>query len=195
MINMKKEIVSTALNLMFLQSITSKTPDELAKELNTSLDKASLLLPIAMIYRNILEETDAGQIWISKMTICDGMAADFAEKKEKIAPAFNFTDGILSTARNIAARYRADEAHYRNVEKNCLLLFDAVKKLNNLTKHDRLLLQISAILHNCGNFINMNAVGENSYKIVMSTEIIGLSHKERMMVAYMVRYLDSSFPK
>ena len=41
----------------------------------------------------------------------------------------------------------------------------------------------------------MNAVGENSYKIVMSTEIIGLSHKERMMVAYMVRYLDSSFPK
>ena len=179
----------------FYKSITSKTPDELAKELNTSLDKASLLLPIAMIYRNILEETDAGQIWISKMTICDGMAADFAEKKEKIAPAFNFTDGILSTARNIAARYRADEAHYRNVEKNCLLLFDAVKKLNNLTKHDRLLLQISAILHNCGNFINMNAVGENSYKIVMSTEIIGLSHKERMMVAYMVRYLDSSFPK
>ena len=74
-------------------------------------------------------------------------------------------------------------------------MFDAVKKLNNLTKHDRLLLQISAILHNCGNFINMNAVGENSYKIVMSTEIIGLSHKERMMVAYMVRYLDSSFPK
>ena len=89
----------------FYKSITSKTPDELAKELNTSLDKASLLLPIAMIYRNILEETDAGQIWISKMTICDGMAADFAEKKEKIAPAFNFTDGILSTARNIAARY------------------------------------------------------------------------------------------
>ena len=148
-----------------------------------------------MIYRNILEETDAGQIWISGMTICDGMAADFAEKKEKIAPAFNFTDGIISTARNIAARYKSDELHHRNVEKNCLLLFDAVKKQNNLTKHDKLLLQISAILHNCGNFINMNAVGENSYKIVMSTEIIGLSHKERVMVAYMIRYLDSSFPK
>ena len=34
-----------------------------------------------------------------------------------------------------------------------------------------------------------------SVKIVMSTEIIGLSHKERVMVAYMIRYLDSSFPK
>lgn len=64
-----------------------------------------------------------------------------------------------------------------------------------MTKHDRLLLQIAVILHNCGSFINLNEVGENSYKIIMSTELIGISHKERVIVATAVRYLRDYFPE
>ena len=40
----------------------------------------------------------------------------------------------------------------------------------------------------------MNAIGENSYKIITSTEIIGISHKQRIMVANIVRYLNTPFP-
>ena len=36
-------------------------------------------------------------------------------------------------------------------------------------------------------------IGENSYKIVTSTEIIGISHKQRMMVANIVRYPIHNF--
>lgn len=179
----------------FYNSITSQKPEELAKELNTTNDRASLLLPIAMIYHNIFEETDAELIWLSGITICDGMAADFAERKEKITPALSFADGIVSTSRNIAMRYQCDKIHFQSVEASCLKIFDAVKKQNNLTKHDRLLLQIAAILHNCGSYINLNDVGENSYKIVMSTEIIGISHIERVLVAYIIRYSGQYFPK
>lgn len=179
----------------FYNSIISQTPDELAKELNTTIDRASLLLPIAMIYHTIIEETDAEQIWLSGITLCDGMVADFAERKEKILPALNFSDQILSTSRNIAMRYQGDKKHLQSVENSCLKIFDAVKRQNNLTKHDRLLIQIAAILHNCGSFINMNDVGENSYKIVMSTEIIGISHMERVLVAHIIRYSGQYFPK
>ena len=41
----------------------------------------------------------------------------------------------------------------------------------------------------------MNDVGENSYKIVMSTEIIGISHMERVLVAHIIRYSGQYFPK
>ena len=36
-------------------------------------------------------------------------------------------------------------------------------------------------------------VGECSYQIIMATEIIGLSHKEREMVAYIVRFNHDDF--
>ena len=179
----------------FYKLITSRKPEELARELNTSLDRAALLLPISMIYHNIFEETKAEQIWISGISICDGMAADFAERKEKFVPALNFTDGIISTSKNIAKRYQCDMVHNENVENICLKIFDTLKKCTNLTKRDRLILQIAAILHTCGSFISLKEIGENSYKIIMSTEIIGLSHKERVMVAYIVRYVNKTFPK
>ena len=80
--------------------------------------------------------------------------------------------------------FAAIQQHIHQVEIAALKLFDALRKANHLTKKDRLLLQIAAILHNCGSFLNLNDIGENSYKIVTSTEIIGLSHQERMIVAY-----------
>lgn len=49
-----------------------------------------------MIYHNIFEETNAEQMWLSNITICDGMAADFAERKTRILPAHSFADDILS---------------------------------------------------------------------------------------------------
>ena len=55
-------------------------------------------------------------------------------------------------------------------------------------KTERLQIQIAAILHECGNYINMHDGARNSYYIVANTEIIGLSHKERMEVANIVKY-------
>lgn len=190
----KKDSISRVEYEEFYQAITSQSPEELAKELNTTLDRATLLLPVAMIYHNIFEETKAEQIWLSGITLCDGMAADFAERREKIVPAHNFADDIVSASRNIAKRYKCDIVHNNNIEDISLKIFDALKKQNHLTKRDRLILQISAILNSCGNFINLKDVGENSYKIIMSTEIIGISHKEQKMVANIIRYPDERFP-
>ena len=123
------------------------------------------------------------------------MAADFAECKEHIVPAHPFSDDIISVSRKLAERFCCDTEHIHQVEIAALKLFDALRKANHLTKKDRLLLQIAAILHNCGSFFNLNDIGENSYKIVTSTEIIGLSHQERMIVAYVIRYTTGDFPE
>ena len=63
-----------------------------------------------------------------------------------------------------------------------------LKKYHGLGGRERLLLQISAILHSCGKFISMRNSNECSYNIIMSTEIIGLSHLEREIIANVVRY-------
>ncbi len=191
----KKDSVNRSEYEIFYRSIISQKPETLSKELNINLEQAALLLPTAMICHNIFEKTQAEQMWLSGITICDGMAADFAERKAKIVPAHNFTNDILAAARQIAERYQYSVKHTVMVENTALKIFDAVKKQNHLTKQERMLLQISAILHNCGAFINVNDIGENAYKIVTSTEIIGISHKQRMMVANIIRYLKRPFPQ
>ena len=51
------------------------------------------------------------------------------------------------------------------------------------------------ILHSCGAYISEIQSRECSYRIIMSTEIIGISHKERTLIANMVRYNSSAFPR
>lgn len=68
-----------------------------------------------------------------------------------------------------------------------------MRRVHGLGKRERLLLQISTILHDCGKYISMANLGECSYSIIMSTEIIGLSHTEREIVANVVKYNHLEF--
>jgi exopolyphosphatase/guanosine-5'-triphosphate,3'-diphosphate pyrophosphatase len=79
------------------------------------------------------------------------------------------------------------------LEAIALNIYDTMKKVHGLGKRERLLLQLSAILHDCGKYISMVNLGECSYNIVMSTEILGLSHLEREIIAYVVRFNHTPF--
>ena len=60
-------------------------------------------------------------------------------------------------------------------------------------KRERLLLRISALLHDCGKYISIGSMGSCSYSIIKSTEIIGLSHLEQEIVANVVRFNHDDF--
>ena len=62
-----------------------------------------------------------------------------------------------------------------------------------MKERERLLLQIAADLHSCGKFVTMRDATECAYNIIMGTEIIGLSHVEREIVANIVKYHIQEF--
>ncbi|NLG05823.1 MAG: exopolyphosphatase, partial [Clostridia bacterium] len=66
-------------------------------------------------------------------------------------------------------------------------------KLHGLGERERLLLYIAALLGDCGKFISLEASAEAAYSIIMATEMIGLSHVEREIVANIVRYNKADF--
>ena len=49
------------------------------------------------------------------------------------------------------------------------------------------------MLFRSGRYISLSNVGESSYSIIMATEIIGLSHLEREIVANIVKYSTEQF--
>ena len=104
-----------------------------------------------------------------------------------------FENDILVTSKNIAKRYSSSKSHIQGTMNLCLNIFDSMKKVHGMGARERLLLQIAALLHDCGKYISMEKVSECSYQIIMSTDIIGLSFLERQMIACAVRFNNSAF--
>ena len=113
----------------------------------------------------------------------------------KLHPQHDFTQDILSSSEMIARKYHVDMDHVENVQTLALQFFDRIRKLHGLGKRERLLLQISVILHSCGLLTLTPSIPENvPTRSLCQPEIIGLSHKERAMIAHIVRYNSEAFP-
>lgn len=170
------------------QKIISRSPIELAMYLNIPLENASLLLPTAIIYRRFMDEFGADTIWAPGTQLTDGMAYDYAEKMKLIKSTHNFNNDIVMAAKNIGKRYGVSKPHVQSVEKIALAIFDGMKKFPGLGSRERLLLQCAVYLHDCGKYVSLADAADCNYQIVMATEIIGISHMEREMIAQIVRF-------
>ena len=177
---------------MYEQAILLR-PDEITEKYEIAPDSAQHVIQSLIFCRCLLEHTGAQTLWLMDVTICDGLCYDFGVANKLIRPRHNFDEDIIAASRNIAKRYKCSQAHIRNMEELSLAIFDRMKKIHGMTKRDRLLLQISVILHNCGKYISLANVSECAYNIIMATEIIGLSHDERRIIANVVRYNTAPF--
>lgn len=171
----------------------SKKLPELAKMLDMPEESMPLLYISLILLLSIMQSMEAGKIWAPGVTLCDGIAYEYAEKNRIIAANHDFEKDIIACAQNISKRYRGSKKRSETLEQIALNIFDGIKKLHGLGKRERLLLQISTILHDCGKYISMVNLGECSYHIIMATEIIGLSHLEREIVANVVKYNHMEF--
>lgn len=179
--------------LDFVARMKQKKSQEIAYTLGIPEENTSLLYLSALMIKYMIKVLGAKMLWAPGVSLCDGMAYEYAEKRKLLDESHNFEQDILACARDINKRYMSSEIRTKEREQNALALYDALKKMHGLTKRDRLLLRLAAILCDCGRFISLNNVGENSYNIVMATEMIGLSHVERKIVAYITKYVTEPF--
>lgn len=173
--------------------ILQKTPNQIAEEYNIPYELATIIIPAFIVYKKILEKTPIQCLWASPADLCDGMALDYSQKVERYLLAHDFSKDILKTVRNIAAHYESDEAHIKNVEYLSKEIFDGTKKISGLNQRHKLILQIAAILHDSGKFINMSRGVYNSSHIIRESEIIGLSDAEKEIISCIVLYNSSAF--
>lgn len=170
-----------------------KTEEVLAEELGMEAEYASLVIPTMVICKNFLDIFNAESVWAPGVSLLDGLAYDFGEKKKFIKSVHNFENDILVASRNIAKRYSSGKNHIQGTTDLALTIFDSMKKVHGMGQRERLLLQIAVQLHDCGKYISLGDVAECSYRIIMATEIIGLSTEERQIIASAVRYNTTEF--
>lgn len=177
------------------KKIRKASYQDLALSYGLSVEDARMMVPSVIIYKLFLEESKADTIYVCDTNLCDGSVVDYAQNTKKIKIIHDFYQDIVASARYIGKRYRYNKAHAEYVRAISLDIFDHSARFHGLNKRDRLILEIAAILHDIGKFVNMNDPGRNGYQLILSTEIMGLSLHEREEVANIVLYNTQDIPE
>lgn len=174
--------------------IKIKTPAQLMDIYGMREEKAEVLLTSMAIYKEFLSFTKAEVITAPSLFLTDALLYEMLCFKEFDKWDKIFESSTVLSARNLALRYQASSKHEVNVEKYSLKIFDRMKKLHGLGDRERLYLQISAMLHDIGKFINVKNHYENSYNIIRNSDIFGLTSMETEIVASITRYHSNIIP-
>ena len=182
----------TQFDLLY-DKVLNMSPEEIAQTYHIS-ETAAELVPQSLIFgRGLGLKLGATTIWLMDVSLCDGLCYGYGVREKILKSSHDFESDIIAASRTIAKRYKSNQPHIRNVEELALEIFDKTKKVHGLEARERLLLQISAILHNCGKYISLTNVSDCAYNIIMATEIIGISHEERQIIANVVKYNTQRF--
>lgn len=191
--NGEKGYIGVAAYYSFVDELKKRNVECMAEYLGIADENVFLFFLSTILIKKLTKVMEAEYIWAPGVTLCDGMAYEYAEQNKIIAPAHNFEQDIIACARNISKRYMGSKKRGETLEKITLTIFDSMKKIHGFGRRERLLLRIAALLHDCGKYISLSTVAISSYNIVMATEIIGLSHAEREIVANVVKYNHLEF--
>lgn len=177
----------------YMEKIREKSVPDAAGVLGMPEENIPLLFISSVLLNRIVKVMNAKYIWVPGVTLCDGIAYEYGERNKIIKASHDFEKDIIACAQNISKRYMGSKRRSETLEQIALTIFDSMKKVHGLGKRERLLLQLATLLHDCGKYISLVNLGECSYHIIMSTEIIGLSHLEREIVANVVKYNHMDF--
>ncbi|MCR4788718.1 MAG: HD domain-containing protein [Lachnospiraceae bacterium] len=167
--------------------------EHIASKLSISESDIPPLYISLILLDEVMSTTGATTVWAPGVTLCDGIAYEYAESNNFLSSGHKFENDIISCAMQVSKRYMGSRKRSETLENIACRIFDATKEVHGLTPRDRLLLRLCAMLHDCGKYISMQNLAECSYGIIMSTEIIGISHKERMIIANAVKYNQLPF--
>lgn len=176
----------------YTKKLRGRNLEEIAEELSLANERDPLIRPALIMYGRVAEELNAKTVYVPGMSVNDGIAYDYAQKHNIVKSMHDFDKDVLSAAEHLSMRFFAYQPHIQALENMALMIFDTMRKIHGLGRRERLLLQVAAILHDCGKYISLVNAPQCSYDIIMSSEIIGLTHLEREIAASTVLY--NTFP-
>ena len=100
----------------------------------------------------------------------------------------------ISCAEYLAAAFLCDKKHNAFVADVAINMFDKMKKIHGLGSSERLVLHLAALLSGCGRLISARGILEASYDIIKRSEIYGITFRERLYIAHLLRYSAFAAP-
>lgn len=175
--------------------VTAATMDERAEKFRLGYDSAETIPAAIVAVESFLETTGARAITLPSVSVLDSLLMDVMRSARRGESDPQFERDITASAVSIGRKYRFDEAHSLHVEKLSLMLFDQLKEFCGLRGEYRLLLRVSAILHDIGMFISTRSHHKHSQYIIMNSEILGIAPEDHKVIGEVARYHRRATPR
>ena len=140
-------------------------------------------MPTLTLYQELLSLSNVEEILVPPDRFLDGVVYLHVAEETNDPWLNSLEDEVVGLARSVAVKYNYDAAHARQTEVFALALFDKLKRLAGLQDRDRLLLRILCVLHDIGKFVSLRRHYFYSYRLIVSSDILGLSEEEKEVVA------------
>jgi len=176
-----------------IERLDSMTYEERMRKLKLRPDRADVILPASIVLHLIASEAGVKQIAIPNVGLKDGILLDIAEDLSKsLRPQRR--EQVWESALHMGRKYQFDERHARLTSRLAARLFEQSKPLHNLNGSNLLLLEIGALLHDIGHFVNTVDHDKHGYYLLNNHHLIGLTLREQNIVANLVRYHRKQSP-
>jgi len=190
----KNSILSAEELDALVKKLQGMTFEERVQELRLRPDRADVIVPASIVLQKIVRQAGVEEILIPNVGLKDGLLLDmvqelYGEKKHLRR------DQVITSAMQLGRKYLFDEQHGLETAKFAVRLFDETKNLHNLNLEHRLLLEVAALLHDIGTFINVTDHHKHTQYLLTATPVIGLTESQMAIVANVARYHRKSMPK
>lgn len=187
-------LVSTGEFLQLFARVKNLNPPQLMQEFGLPEERAEMVLPTLVLYHQMLAVSDVARIIVSNAQFADGIIISHIAGRTNDRWLDVIERQVVSFANSLGQKYRHDPEHAGRVAECALILFDRLTRVHGLGRRERFLLQVAAILHDIGKFVSLRRHYFYSYRLIVSSDIIGFSEAEKALIANIAYYHSKGTP-
>ncbi len=180
-----------------VDKLLKMTPNERYKISSISDRRSEIIVPGALILQAAMEMLGVNEIVLSERALREGLVVDWMLREGFLEDRFGLQASIRQrTVFHLAQRFGVNKFRVEKVASNALTIYENSQGiLHNDKGQGRDLLWAAAMLHSCGQHINLSAYHKHSWYLIRNGELLGYSQAEHAMVAAIARYHRKSLPK
>jgi exopolyphosphatase/guanosine-5'-triphosphate,3'-diphosphate pyrophosphatase len=177
-----------------LPRLAALSPEERQTTFRLRPDRADVIVPAAAIIVQLAKAIAADRIIAPGVGLKEGILDELIEKHFDVWDYGGEAAALMESAVRLGRRYHFDEAHGTHVARLATDLYDQLRPLHRLGDRDRVLLSAGSLLHDIGDFVRYEGHHRHSHYIITNSDIVGLSPRERNVVANVARYHRKASP-
>lgn len=169
-----------------IEKLSAITFEERVRDLGLRPDRADVILPAAMVFHEIMSLAGAKVMQMPDAGLLDGVILDMVDGEERTF--LSKRRNLIAWTRSLKRKYHVDQKYAKHVSNLSLALFDQLTELHKLGALERLLLEVAGLVHEIGMYIRVGGHHRHAGYVISVSPLLGLSEREKMLLAQVVRY-------
>lgn len=169
-----------------IRELTTTPINDLLPIHNMSFEEMELILTSLIVYKNILKLHQCPSTYLDDVSLLPGIVSNYIARRKR-KTFLTLKENTIESVMNIGTKYQFDRQHALNTRMFADKIFKDTRKLHRLKEKDKLILDVAALLHDVGRYINESDHQYHSEYIIRSEDIVGISEKEKYMAGLLTR--------